>query len=437
MRRLSSILGLFACSVLAIGQQLAPEFASDYRLIPLGAVPGHPGGLGAIEFDPYDPNLLYLGANSIEPTGEIHKIRVLRDGLGRITGFDGRTAFRSRASQIDGGLCFSPTGVLMYACYPTNELGQITPSSVGPLKTARLGSVGINSSIGAIRFVPSGFPGAGRLKLASYTTGQWYDVALRQDGAGTYDVTSASEATGAIIEGGAGSAAYVPHPFPGFAKPSVWVTEFDYRSVSAFELSPSGNPIPGSRREFVTGLIGVQGATLDRVTGDLLLASMLTNEVTIVRAVSVPARVTGGVALQDYTGPLDNLPITVSIRNRTTGAAIQTFAARLDPFGAFAFDTNLRGRYRVSVKLSHWLRAAQADVTIGAGTTLGVDFSLKNGDVNGDNLVNVADFVAIRAAFGSRAGTTGWNPLADLDGNGSVGTSDFLILRKNYGLSGD
>lgn len=425
------------CAVVAFGQRMAPEFASDYRLVPLGVVPGHPGGLGAIEFDPNDPNLLYLGANSIEPSGEIHRIRVQRDALGRIVGYDGRTTFRSRAPHIDGGLCFSPTGVLLYACYPTNELGQITPNSVGPLKTARLGSVGINSSIGAIRFVPGGFPGAGSLKLASYTSGQWYDVSIRSDSAGTYDVTAAAEATGAVVEGGAGSAAYVPYAYPGFAKPSVWVTEFDYRSVSAFELSPTGNPLPHTRREFVTGLIGAQGATLDRVTGDLLLTSMLTNEITIVRAESVPARITGGVVLQDYRGSLDNLPITVSIRNRTTGAAIQTLATRLNAYGAFALDTNLRGRYRVTVKLSHWLRAAQADVNIGNGTTLGVDFALKNGDVNGDNAVNVADFVALRNAFGSRPGTPGWNPMADLDGNGSVGTSDFLVLRKYYGLSGD
>ncbi|MCW5941145.1 MAG: hypothetical protein KIS66_02875 [Fimbriimonadaceae bacterium] len=436
MRRLFLNLGLVAIAAGALGQRMAPAFASDYRLIPLGVVPGHPGGLGAIEFDPNDPNLLFLGANSIEPNGELYKIRVLRDGQGRIVGYDGRAALRSRAPQIDGGLCFSPTGVLFYACYPTNELGQITPNSVGPLKTARLGAVGINSSIGAIRFVPRGFPGAGSLKLASYTSGQWYDVAIRQDAAGTYDVVGSSSIEGSIVEGGAGSAAYVPLPFPQFAKPSVLVTEFDYRSVSAFELSDDGCPLPQTRREFVTGLIGVQGATLDRGTGDLLLTSMLTNEITIVRAESVPARITGGVVLQDYVGSLANLPITVSIRNRTTGAAIQTLSTRLNRYGAFALDTNLRGRYRVTVKLSHWLRDARDDVSIGPGTTLGVDFTLRNGDANGDNVVNVADFVVLRNAFGSRRGSAGWNEMADLDGNGSVGTSDFLVLRKYYGMGG-
>jgi hypothetical protein len=36
-------------------------------------------------------------------------------------------------------------------------------------------------------------------------------------------------------------------------------------------------------------------------------------------------------------------------------------------------------------------------------------------------------------AYGSKPGEPNWNPKADLDGNGTVGLSDLVILAKNYG----
>ncbi len=60
-----------------------------------------------------------------------------------------------------------------------------------------------------------------------------------------------------------------------------------------------------------------------------------------------------------------------------------------------------------------------------------------NGDANNDNAVNVADFLALRSAFGSVPGSPRWNPNADFDRNGAVNIDDFLIVRKNFGRSGD
>ncbi|MBZ0212613.1 MAG: hypothetical protein K8H99_02330, partial [Nitrospirae bacterium] len=62
---------------------------------------------------------------------------------------------------------------------------------------------------------------------------------------------------------------------------------------------------------------------------------------------------------------------------------------------------------------------------------------LVNGDVDGDDAIGLFDFLALRQAYGTRAGDALWNPLADLDGNGHVGIGDFAILRTNYGRCGD
>lgn len=59
-----------------------------------------------------------------------------------------------------------------------------------------------------------------------------------------------------------------------------------------------------------------------------------------------------------------------------------------------------------------------------------------NGDVNDDNTIRIADFLALHRAFGSVPGNPNWNPEADLNGSGTVNVADFLILRKNFGQAG-
>jgi hypothetical protein len=67
----------------------------------------------------------------------------------------------------------------------------------------------------------------------------------------------------------------------------------------------------------------------------------------------------------------------------------------------------------------------------------GAAFTLRNGDVNRDNMVSIGDFNALRQAFGSTPTSTNWNPWADLNGDGVVSIGDFNILRAAFGAQGD
>ncbi len=51
-----------------------------------------------------------------------------------------------------------------------------------------------------------------------------------------------------------------------------------------------------------------------------------------------------------------------------------------------------------------------------------------NGDINGDGVIGINDFLALLAAWGPNPG----HP-ADIDGNGVVGINDFLLLLANWG----
>ena len=63
------------------------------------------------------------------------------------------------------------------------------------------------------------------------------------------------------------------------------------------------------------------------------------------------------------------------------------------------------------------------------------NFFVLQGDVNGDGVVNSNDMAAVDAVLGSRPGSSNWNPNADLNRDGTVTTSDRIIVYDNMGHS--
>jgi hypothetical protein len=58
------------------------------------------------------------------------------------------------------------------------------------------------------------------------------------------------------------------------------------------------------------------------------------------------------------------------------------------------------------------------------------------GDVNNDNLVDVADFTPARASFGKSCGQPGYDSRAEITSDCLVDIADFTLLRGNFGQSG-
>lgn len=196
---------------------------------------------------------------------------VTRDVGGHINGYSGQSILFSTAPQIDGGLAFGPGGVLFFTGYPTNQLGQIEPGSVAPDKTIGLSGEGIASSVGTLAFVPAGFPGAGQLKIASYSASTWYTVGLAPDGGGTFDVDGVSASL--FLGGSPEGIVYVEAGNPEFATQSVLISEFGTGRVSAYEIDANGDPVVGTRRTFVEDLTGAEGGVSDPLTGDFLFST--------------------------------------------------------------------------------------------------------------------------------------------------------------------
>ncbi|MCW5941499.1 MAG: hypothetical protein KIS66_04665 [Fimbriimonadaceae bacterium] len=192
------------------------------------------------------------------------------------------------------------------------------------------------------------------------------------------------------------------------------------------------------------------GSTWTNVTAPLGLPNVQVNEVGVSAGylfaatwgrgiwrvqLATTRTVSGNVTLQNFAGTVAGTPVRVEIRSPGSTVPLETYDTTLASGGAYGVVTSLNGTYDVTIKSSHWLRAKSANVSVsGSGAT--VSLSLVNGDVNGDNTVNIADFLQLRAAFGSSTGGAGWNPNADLNGSGSVNVADFVILRGSFGQSG-
>lgn len=149
--------------------------------------------------------------------------------------------------------------------------------------------------------------------------------------------------------------------------------------------------------------------------------------------------ISGVVTLGDFSGDPTTQQVTFQIRNVGSTSSLETHVVTLGSGGSFAFNlggTLPAGTYDITAKGSHWLRARRVSVTISPTGVSGQNFSLTNGDVDGDNEVAIGDYAALSTAFGSEPGDGNWNPNADLNGDGSVDVGDFAILSANFGDSG-
>jgi hypothetical protein len=286
----AAVLGLLLGTMDAYSQVVAPPFNASYSLVNLGAVPGVPTNYGGLTFKTGDANTILIGGAANQSSGDIYSIGVTRGTGNHITGFTGPATVFSAGAYNDGGVVYGPGGVLFLARWPQNELGQTKPGSSITDKTVDLAALGVVANgPGGLMFVPTGFPGAGQLKLSDYPGGQFYTLAISSDGTGTYNVNSATLET--TIVGGPEGIFYVPAGSPQFTGFNVLVCEYQAGKVAAYSVDAGGNPVPASRQDFITGLTGAEGAATDPLTGDFLFSTFGGgNQVIVVQGFAAPAQ---------------------------------------------------------------------------------------------------------------------------------------------------
>jgi hypothetical protein len=259
-----------------IGPVLSPSFKSDYSVVDLGTITGvstQTGGYGGLTFMPGDPQTLLIGGNANASQGALFQVKVVRDADNHITGFIEPATRYADAPNIDGGLQYGPGGVLFLTRWPPEQnapIAQHAPGSTTPNKIVSLEPLGVTDAPGGLSFVPAGLPGQGQLKVVG-VGGSWYTLEISPDGHGTFDITAAHP--GPVLAENANGIAYVLPGSPAFGTtPTVLIPEFtDDGRINAYDLDANGNPIPETKRSFLTGLTDYAvGALIDPLTGDLL-----------------------------------------------------------------------------------------------------------------------------------------------------------------------
>ncbi len=147
--------------------------------------------------------------------------------------------------------------------------------------------------------------------------------------------------------------------------------------------------------------------------------------------------ISGRVELNDFGGDITTVPVTIQLRNAGSPNPIRTLTVNLSLIGAYSVPDVPNGNYDLAFKASHWLRKLVGNVQVNGANVTGVNVSLLNGDIDGDNEVTLFDFGKLVSAFGSAPGDSNWNPEADLDGDQEVTLFDFGILVRNFGQTGD
>jgi hypothetical protein len=159
----------------------------------------------------------------------------------------------------------------------------------------------------------------------------------------------------------------------------------------------------------------------------------------------------GHVDLDDFLNQspetIDTVPFTVrfysgfdnSVTDEVSGFAdrngnftVTTWANPAPIIGAAAYPADM------GTKGSHWLRKRMTPTLPTSPTGYpSASFFLLNGDVDGDNGVDIEDLGALADAFNSTSTSSNWNVNADLNGDGKVNIFDLAILSENFHKLGD
>ncbi len=429
-------------------QTVAPGFAGDYTATSLGSVPGVPTRYGGLTILAGDTNKLLIGGSANTAAGRLYTIDLVRDADNHIVGFSGTaTQFGEIGEFNDGGVTYGPNGVLFTAQWNVHRLGQTLPGSTDEDRVDSLADiVPASSSISAIFFVPPAFGGAGQAKVVTWSVGDFGDLQLIPDGSGTFDIGTFSQT--ATLPGGPEGFVYIDDVNPGFNVDSMLVSDFSANRVSAYEVDGNGDPIVSTRRDFVIGLVGAEGAAIDPVTGDFLFSTFGgANQVIVVEGFAPPTpviellkqvSVDGGATYEDA-----DTPASAPVQTVPGGADYRLVINNIgeaDAVNVLVSDPSLG--------ISNFLvgdidSGDSATVTSADIPQLGVEVRC----VDEGLFLNIAEVRAEGAGSGITASDEDpayvscmtVEPLAcDIDGNGIVDRNDIaqILARRNQPASG-
>lgn len=143
--------------------------------------------------------------------------------------------------------------------------------------------------------------------------------------------------------------------------------------------------------------------------------------------------IAGKLDFQDYSGPM---PVSMPISYYdNSGTLIGTSVATIATDGKYTAWAP-KDSCIIAVKSKTFLQRA-ASISTNSANIIGANFSLINGDCDGDNEVTSTDLSILGLGLGATLGVASYDATADLDGDGEVTSTDLSVLGLVLGLTGD
>ena len=166
------------------------------------------------------------------------------------------------------------------------------------------------------------------------------------------------------------------------------------------------------------------------INGQPIILEMENASITIDDGIHIPngATITGKIALPNGAAP-SGVEVSIKLGDRT----VSTLA---DANGDFTFTALKDGVWVVSYQHPQYVNSCSITQTQNGGTTVMDNETMIAGDINGDGIIDIADFTVISATYGSSMGDAEFSAAADLNGDNVINIFDLTILGSHFGING-
>lgn len=160
-------------------------------------------------------------------------------------------------------------------------------------------------------------------------------------------------------------------------------------------------------------------------------------------------KLSGTVTLANWTLTPDVWFMHVGIADPVTNTLVDDFFAVSDANGNWQGNTVVaNGTYDLYIKAGTWLSKKIGTINVTGSPITGQNATLINGDVDTNDIIDIADYTLLAAAFSAvldedgdssngNQSSANWDPFADLNGDGIVDIGDYTILAAGFSGVGD
>jgi hypothetical protein len=148
--------------------------------------------------------------------------------------------------------------------------------------------------------------------------------------------------------------------------------------------------------------------------------------------------ISGEVILSSFTGDPSSVEIRIKLFDEDASNVILNTTTFLTPNSEYSLTGLPPGSYAISIKpLKRFLLARIDNIIIVNEDISNIDFTLINGDANGDNIIDAADETLLQNSWLTSSASPNWNEDVDFNGDGVINFIDYTIYNNGFNTSGD